>query len=187
MGKRQPLELFILIIRENELFGVIARGQPLQTIRALETTHNGGTKMSNKLFTIKEVMILSRNPYVITVSNKGITYIEEFKRIFIAENEKGKVPREIFTECGFDIKMIGMERVKSSAKRWRTTYRKNGVDGLKGTRKGNSGRPSKKGAKQIKMTLEGQFNIVYNLKRIRRIMEKFNIFCPIRKQTLIEE
>lgn len=39
----------------------------------------------------------------------------------------------------------------------------------------------KKGAKQIKMTLEGQFSIVYNLKRIRRIMKKFNIFCPIRK------
>lgn len=39
----------------------------------------------------------------------------------------------------------------------------------------------KKGAKQIKMTLEGQFNIIYNLKRIRRIMKKYNIICPIRK------
>jgi putative transposase len=39
----------------------------------------------------------------------------------------------------------------------------------------------KKGARQIKMTLAGQFNIVYNLKRIRRIMEKFDIICPIRR------
>jgi putative transposase len=39
----------------------------------------------------------------------------------------------------------------------------------------------KKGARQIKMTLEGQFGIVYNLKRIRRIMKKYQIFCPIRK------
>jgi transposase InsO family protein len=39
----------------------------------------------------------------------------------------------------------------------------------------------KKGARQIKMTLEGQFNIVYNLKRIRRIMKKYAIICPIRK------
>jgi transposase InsO family protein len=39
----------------------------------------------------------------------------------------------------------------------------------------------KKGAKQIKMTLEGQFEIIYNLKRIRRIMKKYGIFCPIRK------
>ena len=39
----------------------------------------------------------------------------------------------------------------------------------------------KKGARQIKMTLAGQFKIVYNLKRIRRIMRKYNIVCPIRK------
>lgn len=39
----------------------------------------------------------------------------------------------------------------------------------------------KKGARQIKMTLTGQFNVDYNLKRIRRIMKKFGIICPIRK------
>lgn len=39
----------------------------------------------------------------------------------------------------------------------------------------------KKGARQIKMTLAGQFNTVYNLKRIRRIMGKYNIICPFRK------
>lgn len=39
----------------------------------------------------------------------------------------------------------------------------------------------KKGARQIKMTLEGQFNTTYNLKRIRRIMKKYAIICPIRK------
>ncbi len=39
----------------------------------------------------------------------------------------------------------------------------------------------KKGARQIKMTLKGQFNLIYNLKRIRRIMKKYNIVCPIRR------
>lgn len=39
----------------------------------------------------------------------------------------------------------------------------------------------KKGARSIKMTLEGQFKIVYNLKRIRRIMKKYGIVCPFRK------
>jgi putative transposase len=39
----------------------------------------------------------------------------------------------------------------------------------------------KKGSRQIKMTLMGQFNLNYNLKRIRRIMKKYDIFCPIRK------
>ncbi len=42
-------------------------------------------------------------------------------------------------------------------------------------------RGRKKGAQQIKMTLENQYGITYNLKRVRRIMKKFNIFCPIRK------
>src|SRR5690606_32641676 len=38
-----------------------------------------------------------------------------------------------------------------------------------------------KGARQIKMTLENQYQIVFNLKRIRRIMKKFSSLCPIRK------
>lgn len=42
-------------------------------------------------------------------------------------------------------------------------------------------RGRKKGARQIKMTLKNQYGITYNLKRIRRIMKKFNILCPIRK------
>lgn len=39
----------------------------------------------------------------------------------------------------------------------------------------------KKGARQIKMTLEEHFEVIYNLKRIRRIMKKYGIICPIRK------
>ncbi|MFP9131377.1 IS3 family transposase [Niallia sp. BSM11] len=250
--------------------------------------------MSNRIFTEKEIKLLSANKYVKSVSAKGITYTEEFKHIFIAENEKGKLPRVIFEECGFDIDIIGMPRVSSSGKRWRANYRENGVSGLQDTRNENSGRPSerelsmeekyarleaqnnllkaenellkkirfgrkedekvvlppfqkyrlihsviekyhlkhmvsylcdisgvsrsgyynyfsqksheqrkrkdeqdeevkaiilkafhfknrKKGARQIKMTLAGQFKVVYNLKRIRRIMKKYNIICPIRK------
>ena len=39
----------------------------------------------------------------------------------------------------------------------------------------------KKGSRSIKMTLENEFNIVYSLKRIRRIMNKYEIICPHRK------
>ena len=39
----------------------------------------------------------------------------------------------------------------------------------------------KKGSRSIKMTLENEFNIVYSLKRIRRIMHKYDIVCPYRK------
>ncbi len=39
----------------------------------------------------------------------------------------------------------------------------------------------KRGVRQIKMTLAGQFQVVYNLKRIRRIMKKYGFICPLRK------
>ena len=38
-----------------------------------------------------------------------------------------------------------------------------------------------KGARQIKMTLERDFGIIMNLKKIRRLMNKFGLKCPIRK------
>ena len=38
-----------------------------------------------------------------------------------------------------------------------------------------------KGARAIKMTLERQYKIVMNLKKIRRLMNKYNLKCPIRK------
>ncbi|WP_432613181.1 IS3 family transposase [Halobacillus litoralis] len=250
--------------------------------------------MSKKTFTGKEVKQLSSNPYVKKVSTKGITYTEDFKRIVIVEKEKGKFARQIFEECGFDTKIIGMTRIRAASNRWQTAYKKNGATGLNDARPGNSGRPReaelsleekntrlqaqlhllkaenellkknsfcgkganqvtlppsqkyalirsviekykgkhmvsylcdvggvsrsgyynyfsiesqekrkqkdkrddevkeiilkafrykrrKKGARQIKMTLAGEFNVVYNLKRIRRIMKKYNIVCPIRK------
>lgn len=40
----------------------------------------------------------------------------------------------------------------------------------------------KKGARQIKMRLERDFEIVFNLKRIGRIMRKYKIICPYRKR-----
>ncbi len=39
----------------------------------------------------------------------------------------------------------------------------------------------KKGARSIKMILENEYGIIYNLKRIRRIMKKYGIICPYRK------
>ena len=38
-----------------------------------------------------------------------------------------------------------------------------------------------KGAKQIKMRLERDYLIIMNLKRIHRLMSKYDLICPIRK------
>jgi len=104
----------------------------------------GVENMSNKIFTKEEIEILSNNIYVKHVSAKGITYTEEFKRIFISENENGKLPRIIFEECGFCISILGKKRMQSAADRWRAAYKNQGVLGLQDTRKQNSGRPSEK-------------------------------------------
>ena len=97
--------------------------------------------MSKKIFTEKEIKVLSTNTYVKSVSSKGITYTDEFKHIFITRKRKGNLPREIFEECGFDVDVLGMDRVNSASKRWREAYKKNGIIGLRDTRAENSGRP----------------------------------------------
>jgi hypothetical protein len=108
--------------------------------------------MSKKIFTEKEIKILSDNPYVKSVSSKGITYTDEFKQLFIEENSVGRLPREIFEQCGFDIDILGMHRVRASGKRWRAAYRENGVCGLRDTRGESSGR-----ACEGELTLEEKY------------------------------
>lgn len=100
--------------------------------------------MSNRIFTQKEIDTLSQNQYVKNVSARGITYTDEFKRIFIVENELGKFPRDIFEDHGLDINIVGIKRAKSSGNRWRNAYKKDGICGLNDTRKDHSGRPSVK-------------------------------------------
>jgi len=100
--------------------------------------------MTKRVLTQKEQALLKENPYVKSVSEKAITYTDEFKRHFIAENENGKLPREIFEEAGLSADLIGTGRINTAAKRWRAAYRKIGVEGLQDTRKTNSGRPSER-------------------------------------------
>lgn len=100
--------------------------------------------MSKKLFTNKEIEMLSKNKYVKSISEKAITYTDEFKTIFINEDNSGKFPSKIFEEYGFDIEILGIGRIKSFARRWRKAYKTSGAIGLKDTRIDNSGRSSTK-------------------------------------------
>jgi hypothetical protein len=100
--------------------------------------------MSNRIFSLEEIAILSKNEYVKNISEKAITYTDEFKQIFIAENQSGKLPIEIFEKHGFDTNIVGKDRIKSAGKRWRAGYKENGILGLQDTRKNNSGRPQTK-------------------------------------------
>jgi transposase len=130
--------------------------------------------MTKKAFTDKEISILSRNPYVQSVSPKGITYSDEFKQHFISEYQKGKFPREIFEEAGFDVHTIGKKRVMSSSERWRRAYEKDGVLGLKDSRSEGSGRPriNELSLEEKNARLEAQINL---LKAENELLKKIRL------------
>lgn len=97
--------------------------------------------MSKIVFNDKQIKLLAKNPNVLKVSDKSITYSEKFKNKFIVENSRGILPRKIFEDNGFDIEIIGLKRIEQSAARWRKKYADMGVLGLKDSRVINSGRP----------------------------------------------
>ncbi|WP_031263471.1 IS3 family transposase [Sporolactobacillus laevolacticus] len=97
--------------------------------------------MSKLTFSTKEIKALQKNPNVQRVSDRAITYTDSFKSRFMDEYLAGKLPRQIFTENGFDLEVIGIKRMEQSAYRWKKAYEKNGLIGLTDSRKIGSGRP----------------------------------------------
>ena len=91
--------------------------------------------MNQKPFTEKEMKELQKHPYVQSVTSTVITYTDEFRRIFIAEDRDGKLPREIFRDHGFDVDLLGGSRIRKSAYRWRKVYKEQGIGALSDARK----------------------------------------------------
>ena len=100
--------------------------------------------MSKITFNKEAIEALKKNQYVFKVSEKSITYSDVFKRLFIEEYLRGKTPRVIFEECGFDITVVGTKRYEQAAARWIRAYNNNGIVGVRDTRKENAGRPTDK-------------------------------------------
>ena len=95
--------------------------------------------MSKVKFSKKAAETLKKNPYVKTVSEHGITYTEEFKNIFIKEHSEGIPTSVIFERYGFDINVLGENRIHSASKRWR--QQANREEDFTDKRAINSGRP----------------------------------------------
>lgn len=96
--------------------------------------------MSKKRFTEKEIEILRKNPNVESVSEKYIFYRAEFKEECISNVGHGtKTLRKTFTDAGFDIDMIGWDRIHAAYKNWRSAYGKGKV--LQTKHPGSGGRP----------------------------------------------
>lgn len=95
--------------------------------------------MTKILFTDSQVKKLSKNKWIKSITNKGITYTDEFKYKLVKECENyKKFPQDIYKECGIDPEIVGITRIQDSAYRWRKQL--NSIGEIKDTRKGTSGR-----------------------------------------------
>jgi putative transposase len=140
------------------------------------------TAMSRITFSDREIKILQKNPNVQRVSNLAITYRDDFKNKFMDEYLAGKLPRQIFEENGFNVDILGIKRIETSAHRWKKAYEKDGVIGLSDTRKTASGRPLKRELSQAEIIerqeariklLEGQVELLKKLETTeRRLLNK---------------
>ncbi|ETI70542.1 IS3 family transposase [Neobacillus vireti] len=153
--------------------------------------------MSKITFTSREIKELQKNPNVQRVSERSITYSDSFKNRFMDEYLAGKLPRQIFTENGFDINVIGLKRIEQSAHRWKKAYEKNGLIGLTDSRKTSSGRPIKRELTpaevierqkaRIKL-LEGQVELLKKLEVTeRRLLNERENLVPSKVYQLIFE
>ncbi|HOR18188.1 MAG TPA: hypothetical protein PL147_04845 [Bacilli bacterium] len=95
--------------------------------------------MGVNYFTDEQVKILKANPNVKNVSNKAITYTDQFKEHFVNEYNKGKLPIVIFEDVGLSVKILGKIRIQESSRRFRKQAER--LEGFNDTRSTNSGRP----------------------------------------------
>lgn len=95
--------------------------------------------MSKIIFTDAQVKKLSKNKWIKNITNKAITYTNEFKYKLVKECENyKKFPQDVFRECGIDPEIVGERRYSNAVKRWRKQLKNLGE--IKDTRKGGSGR-----------------------------------------------
>ena len=131
--------------------------------------------MGKNYFTPEQVEQLRQNKYVKNVSEKAITYTEEFKETFMLEYNDGKFPSQILVEMGFDLNVLGRKRIQKISERVRQQSIR--PEGFKDTRIGNSGKTLKRELSQEEIIerqkaeielLKAKVEFLSDLKRLER-------------------
>ena len=78
--------------------------------------------MGRGKLTAEEQAILRTNPNVKSVNDQCILYTNEFKKHFIEALTKGKRPKQIFVEAGFDLEILGDKRIERATARWKERH-----------------------------------------------------------------
>ena len=94
--------------------------------------------MSNILFDEEQQKQLRANHWVKSVTEKSISFTDDFKVYFINEYNLGKLPKQIFKDAGFDINMLGDKRIEQCTARFKKQNKR--IEGFHDTRTNNSGR-----------------------------------------------
>lgn len=98
--------------------------------------------MGKNCFTDDQVKELQENPYVKKVSNKAITYTDEFKAVFTQKYRQGNPPSVILREMGFNPRVLGKKRIdRFVGNVYKYEVRGDDFSDLRGE---HSGRPSTK-------------------------------------------
>jgi len=97
--------------------------------------------MSRKPFSDEEILILRQNVFTYNVTYNTLSFTKEFKELFIAEYNAGKVPRQILLDHGYDPEILGDRRVWGISQRLRQQYDQYG-EFSEGTANTKSQRPS---------------------------------------------
>ena len=94
--------------------------------------------MSNILFDEEQQKQLRASHWVKSVTEKSISFTEDFKVYFINEYNLGKLPKQIFKDAGFDINMLGDKRIEQCTARYKRQNKR--IEGFHDTRANNLGR-----------------------------------------------
>ena len=132
--------------------------------------------MSKLRFSKEDIKKLKDNPYILNISEKAITYTDEFKEKFMELYSKGKMPTEIFRLYEIYPEIIGRKRIDMVA--YRLKRKVEYGEELTDKRKEFSGRPKSKELtkdeeiKRLKHKIQYQEQQIEFLKKISFVEKK---------------
>lgn len=129
--------------------------------------------MSKKPFSDEEMAILRQNPFTYKVTRNTLSFTREFKELFLAEYNAGKIPRKILIDHGYDPEMLGDRRIWGISQHIRQQYETYGEvhEGASNAKPPSSAKPlsDKEELKQLRHEVDYMKQEIEFLKKISSI------------------
>ena len=120
---RKPSEIFSRAGIDPAIIGMRRVANHTERWRAAYESGRINDPEHKQRFSESEISALSANPFVRRVNETTISFTYEFKEIFIRKYyDEHKWPVDIFSEAGFDTKLLGYKRIERCSAHWRRDY-----------------------------------------------------------------